>query len=129
MPVFHSDHLTFPTTVAELLLRDDPLFLHFMAVALLSVEAEELERMMQESAELAVDKLCHLRVVDESQVSTLAALASSLDQQTPRSFRPAPHSRQISFLVFQCLPCNDTECCLQVANFDLSEHSRIGMCE
>eukprot|EP00291_Cryptomonas_curvata_P013839 CAMPEP_0172202300 /NCGR_PEP_ID=MMETSP1050-20130122/30555_1 /TAXON_ID=233186 /ORGANISM="Cryptomonas curvata, Strain CCAP979/52" /LENGTH=1021 /DNA_ID=CAMNT_0012880195 /DNA_START=606 /DNA_END=3668 /DNA_ORIENTATION=- len=71
----------------ELLLRDDPLFLHFMAVALLSVEAEELERMMQESAEQAVDRLCHLRVVDESQVSTLAALASSLDQDTPRSFR------------------------------------------
>jgi hypothetical protein len=76
-----------------LLLRDDPLFLHFMAVALLSVEAEELERMMIDSAEEAVDKLCHLRIVDESQVATLAALATSLDQETPRSFRPAPQSR------------------------------------
>ena len=85
--------LLFPTAMAELLLRDDPLFLHFMAVALLSVEAKELERMMQESTEQAVDRLCHLRVVDESQVSTLAALASSLDQETPRSFRPAPRSR------------------------------------
>ncbi len=84
--------------MAELLLRDDPLFLHFMAVALLSVEAEELERMMRESAEQAVDRLCHLRVVDEAQVSTLAALASSLDQETPRSFRPAPR-RHLQFLL------------------------------
>jgi hypothetical protein len=103
IPVLIVIILLFPTALAELLLRDDPLFLHFMAVALLSVEAEELERMMHESAEQAVDRLCHLRVMDESQVTTLAALASSLDHKTPRSFRPASRSR-LQFPLWFLLP-------------------------
>jgi hypothetical protein len=52
---------------AELLLRDDPLFLHFMALALLVSEAENLEGALQHAPEEAADRLCRLRLADEAQ--------------------------------------------------------------
>jgi len=72
----------------ELLLRDDPLFVHFAALAAVAREVEGLERALRESPEQGAERLRRLlRGADAARLTELARLASALDQQTPRSFR------------------------------------------